>query len=394
MRRAPLILFPLSIGCSGDHSLWPEYEVHRSQSDVVIQADPNTAIHDIVSAGDVDGDGLGDVLVRIETQWGDPVRADLYLGSRLTEGGVFTASEAQASFAGYVQGAGPAGDLDDDGLDDILVGDALGYGVFSGASLAMPGFRDVLDATYTISGHLDEAQLLSVLGAGDVDGDGRHDLLIFDETPKKSRIWLLNTLELPDPGDDIRAGDTLASQISRDSEVDVSLRDVGDLTGDGLPNAVLLTGVAEYGVLSKTELTWVDHDWNAISSVIAIGDVDGDGQTELGLNTAEGTLIELGPDAWVSPAPVLGQLESGTGDLDCDGAGELLFSTEDHVSLVPGSDREFSTPMHAFVDHPSSVATSLPDLSGDRAAEIALYQPGSTEITIYFTPTEAPCASR
>jgi hypothetical protein len=140
----------------------------------------------IEGIGDVDGDGLDDVALG---GFGSSTQIMLYLGSDLSAGGTFTYADAHATFDNGEDSVAGLGDLDGDGLDDLLLGDpwytpngvsnsgrAL---VWYGASLAAGGTFAAEDADVTLIGEGGHNKLgAAVAAAGDVDGDGLPDLLI------------------------------------------------------------------------------------------------------------------------------------------------------------------------------------------------------------------------
>ena len=150
----------------------------------------------VSGAGDVDGDGLDDVLVGApynDDGADNAGNAHLFLAASLGASGSTDVDDADATLAGEEEdqwvgrSVGRAGDLDGDGLADILVGgpydnDALGTGsayVFFGDSLDATGTFAISSADYTFAGeNAGDAAGFSLAGEGDADGDGTPDILV------------------------------------------------------------------------------------------------------------------------------------------------------------------------------------------------------------------------
>ena len=137
--------------------------------------------HNVASAGDVNGDGFGDLIVGAQ---GVP-RAYVYYGS--ASGVSATAPPVTLSPPGgngvsFGQSATCAGDLNGDGYADVIVGDAsvngfdgrayVYWGSSGGISATQPPL--VLATTQGSGGDFGG----SVSSAGDIDGDGYADLII------------------------------------------------------------------------------------------------------------------------------------------------------------------------------------------------------------------------
>ena len=137
----------------------------------------------VAGAGDVNGDGYGDVIVgafSYDNGQADEGRAFVYLGS--ASGPESTAAwTAESNQAGAAFGApvASAGDVNGDGYSDVIVGAWL-YGVFGRAYVFM-GSSSGLSSTPAWIGEGDQADELfgfPVTSAGDVNGDGFSDVLV------------------------------------------------------------------------------------------------------------------------------------------------------------------------------------------------------------------------
>ena len=147
-------------------------------------------------AGDVDGDGYGDVLIgaHLNDDGGrNAGKAYLVLGSELN-GDSLDLAEADHRFIGEAEyddagfSVAGAGDVDGDGRGDLLIGadgndegaDGAGKSyLIIGSSLGTTSTLDLSEADYNFVGENEaDATGESLAGAGDVNGDGRDDLLI------------------------------------------------------------------------------------------------------------------------------------------------------------------------------------------------------------------------
>ena len=298
--------------------------------------DGDWAGHSLNTAGDVDGDGLDDVLISVyrSDQAGFEAGKVLLLpGHTLDpEGGRMSLADAPIVFLGedaddlLGHGVSSAGDMDGDGLQDIVLG-AYGSDEYTGKAYVILGASvedelsmDVGEADFLFNGEYpkDEAGLITS-AAGDVDGDGLGDVVIsamynkevgdgFTPTERSGsgKVYVVTAAELPAPGvttslaDVERAwlaegdGDALACGTSA----------VGDVDGDGLDDVIMgafgndeggenagkvYVATASDMATARTRVAYQasygftgegDEEWAGFSSGPA-GDVDMDGKADI-----------------------------------------------------------------------------------------------------------------
>ncbi|MFH1463219.1 MAG: MopE-related protein [Pseudomonadota bacterium] len=324
----------------------------------------------VAATGDVDGDGLSDMLIGAycaDTPGGtDAGEAYLVLGKR-SGWSLDTplGTGADASFQGenaddraalVVAGAG---DVDADGYQDMLVAAYRhdGGGSDAGAVYLVRGAASgwaldvslaAADALYVGEDALDYAGR-SAGGVGDVDQDGFDDLLIGatdadDGGSNAGRAYLV--LGSAAPSDrDLSAADTIITGSNADADFPYVLCWAGDLDGGGSPDLVLPayhdSSVASSGGLLRVVYTddWLDRDGDGYSA--PDGDCD-DG------------------DASVYPgAP---EIPCDGVDQDCDGADLLDADGDGYDSdAFGGTDCDDSDP----AVHPGAVELCLDGVDND-----------------------------
>ena len=195
--------------------------------------------------GDVNGDGKEDVVVSgtANTSWVVFGKADgstistLALGS----GGFRILSEPGPRGLRFDR----AGDVNGDGLGDVLVLDAAtdtAYVVFGKTTSSTVTLASLGSGGYTVTG----ATLDELASAGDVNGDGRGDMLVSDydfsgAAPGMGRAWVVfgkaNTTPVDLNG--LGASGYVIEGGAEGDRIGEELANAGDVNGDGTPDQVL-----------------------------------------------------------------------------------------------------------------------------------------------------------
>ncbi|HET6201756.1 MAG TPA: Ig-like domain-containing protein [Planctomycetota bacterium] len=374
----------------------------------------------VAAAGDVDGDGVGDLLVA--APFADP--AGLPDAGRVT-----LLSGASGAILLQIDGTGPGelfgnsvaglGDLDGDGASDLLVGNPFaspGGLSFAGQARVYSGASGA--SLFVVDGAADMDVLgFSVAGVGDMDADGVPDFA--------TGAQLADPAGLADAGEArvfsgasgvpllVLAGNAASDQFG------ASVSGAGDLDGDGVPD--LLVGAAQdpFGVAGPGYARAFSGASGAAllsiagtapgdafgTSVAGGGDVDGDGVPDLliGAPFADvGSVFDAGAASAFSGATggvlfsfagtdgngALGQSVALAGDMDGDGQSELLAGAP-FVDAGPNSNAGVATvfsgssgsPLLAFTgsgfgNTAGFSVAGAGDLDGDGRADAAIGVPG------------------
>lgn len=264
-------------------------------------------------AGEVNGDGIDDLIVGalndgpIVLHPGVPPflppfefrqpngSARVYSGADGSELFRFLASERGdlEGVDGFGYSVSGAGDVNNDGRDDVIVGtlsidtDRTGVGGFARVFCGVDGS--------TLYSFLDESQdgpfdtFVTVDGMGDVDGDGHADVLVAstETSPSVGHVRIFSGKD----GSIIFAHEYASADLSR-----ISASNCGDVNGDGLSDLVVGSfGPPAPGLESGFAEVWVSYRTARSPDLNGDGKVDG---ADLGLVLSAwgGTAADLDGD--------------------------------------------------------------------------------------------------
>ncbi len=305
---------------------------------------PNTTFGSVADAGDIDGDGLDDLIV------GATYATGLYGGPGAAK--VFSSSSWSTIYSwgpDYTIGGKSFGlvlsgqvDFDGDGKPEIVVGDpdwdwdkisgAVGrVYVYSGANGAL--LHSLLPPTDPITGQLPRVSFGRSLSAiPDLDGDGHPDLLVGNGNTHRAFVVSVAT------------GAVLRTYTSTDAYYGSAVLDVGDIDGDGVddhligsPESVDLFSGATGTLIRK--FAFPPQQFVDAPTLAKIGDVDFDGVPDYAIGfTIDDTVgTDAGSVTWISGATGatlltmygnsagdgLGGALANVGDVDGDGTPDL-----------------------------------------------------------------------
>ncbi|MDP7043903.1 MAG: integrin alpha [Candidatus Thalassarchaeaceae archaeon] len=317
---------------------------------------------------DFDCDGIDDLIVSKQEANSSIGAVEIFWGSSMglspVADFVMTGSAGGDRFGSSIANAG---DVNGDGCEDLLVGstgavDNLGYATGK-ASIYFGGNHSHASADWTVEGENSGDKFGgTVSSAGDIDNDGFDDVLVaatgFTQSGGEGKVYLyLGSSSGPS---------TSSSWTTRGYWQNViqgwSLAGIGDINGDGCDDIAIgaagsfseLTGNGRVEVYVGSGMGWmtIDNYWTTSTtntllgySVAGIGDVNGDGYDDFAFseplydNSALGKVSVLLGDSTGLPddaelelvgtqsSQMFGSDVSTIGDINDDGVEEIAISS-------------------------------------------------------------------
>ena len=232
------------------------------------------------------------------------------------------------------------GDINVDGFDDILVGDptdSTGPGTPGGARV-ISGLDGSLLFHFLGDNHVDRFGT-AVGAAGDVDADGIPDLIVgaVSADPNGSRSGTARVLSGADGSilwdfDGVAAGDSFGDAVDS----------AGDVDGDGFGDLIVAAGSEAYVRVFSGQTGAILHEFTGDTSlfgndVAGVGDMDGDGFDDVGVGDPTSFLSRprllvfsglTGEELYSVVSPNIddrfGEAVAGGGDVNGDGVPDLV----------------------------------------------------------------------
>jgi hypothetical protein len=238
-----------------------------------------------VAIGDVDGDGKPDlVVVNINSNTISVFRNTSTIGS-----------VSFATMVNFTTGSHPSsiviGDIDDDGKPDLVVTNTNGNITTTNTISIFRNTSTIGNISFAVKVDFTTGGASSIVTIGDVDGDGKPDLALTNNT---------NTVSI------FRNTSTIGS-VSFAAKVDFTTGSgpysvaIGDVDGDGKPDLVVsnantntisvIRNTSTIGSISfaaKVDFTTGESPQN-----IAIGDIDGDGKPDLAVANYDSSTVSV-----------------------------------------------------------------------------------------------------
>jgi hypothetical protein len=282
-------------------------------------------------------------------------------------------------------------DLDGDGKPDVVASRSSGF-IEIYRNISIPGSLRYAPKIETAAG-----SSLSGIAIGDLDGDGKPDMVIANNSTNSVSVYL-NTSTLGNisfaPKADYITGTSPNSVV------------IGDINGDGKPELAVTNNNSTSVSVFRNQCTpglnsfaaKVDFPTGTTPKDLCIGDIDNDGRVDLAVasfntnrlsllrNTSTGGIITFAPK--VDFVTLSNPYGICIGDLNNDGKKEIVVSyfSVAVVSVFRNTSSAGTVSLLAKVDFASgsnAYSVGITDLSGDGVPDLFCGNRGGASISVF-----------
>jgi hypothetical protein len=356
---------------------------------------PTGSWPEAVAIGDVNGDGLNDV-VMTTSYYFDPAHDYKLFVFLQNPDGTLVAPAIHAT-RGTPKSVAIA-DMDGDGFADVIVGNSgLGIEVFK------QGASGTLDSsTFYSTSYSDKIR------AADLNNDGLMDVVGIDWGSNFAGVMLGNT------------SGTLSTAVTYTApHGGYDDLEVGDINGDGLSDIVVMSGqsYSNPNLSVLTQLAGGDFSpvasynvgSNILTSGVGVGDVDGDGKSDVVVsyggnrpNASIGLYLQNGSGTLTSPPTSLTSYDIpesvDVADVNLDGKQDVIvlhggwvaagvYLQQADGSLAP--EDLYSLP---YASHYNKHGLAIGDINNDGRPDIAIADYNNGLVILYGSNNQAPQA--
>jgi hypothetical protein len=325
-----------------------------SSADVIISGIANNdMLYNVASAGDVNGDGYGDIILAASNAaGGGTTRGEVYVfygGPSFS--GSYTASSANLIISGIANNdslgsdVASLGDVNGDGYSDFIIGamSATGGGTSRGQAYVfyggpnLSGSKVASSANVIISGNANSDRLgIHVTSAGDMNGDGYSDIAVSaygaagGGTNRGEAYVFYGGPNLS--GSKVASSANVIISGVQNSANMANIASAGDVNGDGYDDLVLGSNSNSGGGLSR-----------------------GQAYIFYGKSTLAGSYVASSANVVISgilDSDTFGSYVSSLGDLNGDGYSDVM------ISAVGAIGSDFRGQAYVFYGKPNMTAST------------------------------------
>jgi FG-GAP repeat/FG-GAP-like repeat len=325
----------------------------------------------VATAGDVNGDGYGDVAIGSYTYDGGQTNEGRVFVYLCNPSGIGSTQSLESNFAGalFGQSVATAGDVNGDGYSDLIVG-SIGFDnpqTDEGRAFVYQGSPGGLDTTPEWTGESDQAEAFFGFGvgtAGDVNGDGYSDVIVsayrYDNgESNEGRVFVY----LGSSAGLATAPAWTVESNQADSGFGISVGTAGDVNGDGYSDVIIGAHLYDNGQTNEGKL-FVYHGSPAGLATLPAWTAESD-QAGASLGFPLGTAGDVNGDGYSDIVAGAQSYDNGRTD---EGAAFVYHGSASGLGLAPAWTAE-SDQESAFF---GSATATAGDVNGDGYSDVII----------------------